>query len=215
MLAKMKASTEQELEKKTADFERKPAPSGDRKQSIVERKGSVSEKRRNSVAPMPKKPATGNKAAQQMGHSLTGMLATKKFFKRFSKRERTSSTVTVPPKEYEPTYRMVPKRKFNSQHVHEVIKKLVDDKLDKMIYSKKWSPNLTKILCNQIKEKAKTLNYERYKMICNVTLGENKGPGIMATSRCSWDHRTDDYATYTFQSKHLYCTVVVFGVYKE
>ena len=97
----MKASTEQELEKKTADFERKPAHSGDRKMSVAERKGSISQQRRNSIAPMPKKPMTGAKAAQQLGHSLTGMLATKKFFKRFSKRERTSSTVTVPPKEYE------------------------------------------------------------------------------------------------------------------
>lgn len=95
-----------------------------------------------------KKFVIGNKVVQQMGYLLIGMLVIKKFFKRFFKREWIFFIVIVLFKEYELIYWMVFKWKFNLQYVYEVIKKFVDDKLDKMIYSKKWLLNLIKILCN-------------------------------------------------------------------
>lgn len=72
-----------------------------------------------------------------MKHSLTNILTTKKFFKQFSKKKQTSSTITIPPKKYKPTYQIIPKQKFNSQHIHKIIKKLINNKLNKIIYNKK------------------------------------------------------------------------------
>lgn len=214
MLAKMKASAEQDIEKKNADL--KPVLITERKLSAYERKEkdnvSISDKPRNSIAVPAKRPPP--KAAQPRG-SLSGMLATKKFFKRLSKKQRAASTVSVPVKQYEPTYRMEPKEHYNEKTVYSIVKELIDEKLEGMIYSKKYSGNLTKIISNQIKEKVKALHYDRYRIICNVMLGENRGATVLATSRCAWDPKTDDFTSYSFQSKHLFCNVSVFAVYKE
>lgn len=208
MLAKMKASAEQDIEKKNADL--KPVLITERKLSAYERKekDNVS----ISIAVPAKRPPP--KAAQPRG-SLSGMLATKKFFKRLSKKQRAASTVSVPVKQYEPTYRMEPKEHYNEKTVYSIVKELIDEKLEGMIYSKKYSGNLTKIISNQIKEKVKALHYDRYRIICNVMLGENRGATVLATSRCAWDPKTDDFTSYSFQSKHLFCNVSVFAVYKE
>jgi hypothetical protein len=213
MLAKMKASAEQDIEKKNPDF--KPVLITERKFSDKKEKDnvSVSDKSRNSIAvPAKRMPPKGG--PQQRG-SLSGMLATKKFFKRLSKKQRAASTVSVPAKQYEPTYRMEPKVHFNEKTVYDIVKELIDEKLEGMIYSKKYSGNLTKIISNQIKEKVKALHYDRYRIICNVLLGENRGATVLATSRCAWDPNTDDFTSYSFQSKHLFCNVSVFAVYKE
>ncbi|XP_048760125.1 dynein light chain Tctex-type protein 2B-like [Ostrea edulis] len=214
MLAKMKASAEQDIEKKTPDL--KPVLITERKFSVYDKKEkdnvTVSDKSRNSITVPAKR--VPPKVPQPRG-SLSGMLATKKFFKRLSKKQRAASTVSVPAKQYEPTYRMEPKVHYNEKTVYDIVKELIDEKLEGMIYSKKYSGNLTKIISNQIKEKVKALHYDRYRIVCNVMLGENRGATVLATSRCAWDPKTDNFTSYSFQSKHLFCNVSVFAVYKE
>ncbi|GFR89668.1 Tctex1 domain-containing protein [Elysia marginata] len=82
-------------------------------------------------------------------------------------------------------------------------------------YNKRIAPNMNRILGDEVKDRVKKLNFERYKIIVMVMIGEKKGQGIMVSSRCSWDDSVDNYVSHTFQNKHLFCTCSVYGVYQE
>ena len=70
-------------------------------------------------------------------------------------------------------------------------------------------------MVEQIKAKVKELNIPRYKVVVQVTLGENKGQGVRVASRCLWDHKTDNYATLTYKNERYFACAVVFGAYTE
>ncbi|KAK3091107.1 hypothetical protein FSP39_017175 [Pinctada imbricata] len=182
---------------------RATVPTPDRKKSVV---GSISSGRNSTSGP-----------------SIVGLMASKRFAKRLSSkvqlnREETQGSSLQLPTNLtlkEPTYRMEPGVKFKSSTVENLIKETVDYRLDGMRYNKKITPNLCKIMTDDIKEKVKKLNYDRYKIVCLIQMGENKNQGMVASSRCQWDPKTDTYATYAYQNKHLFCTATVYGIYNE
>ena len=208
---------EPETDKKSVISEEK----GERKGSVSEqnRKGSISEKRRMSVAPEKKPPQKINpKNIQSVtGNNLAGFMATKRFIKRFSQknRDRSASSVNLPPKDMEPTYRMIPKVKFDLKSVENLLKQIVDDRFIDMKYHKKYAPTMTRVLAAEIKEKLKELNYERYKWITVVQMGEIKDQGMVSCSRCAWDKNNDNHASYYYKNSSIYVNVTVFGVYRE
>ncbi|KAK3090208.1 hypothetical protein FSP39_010046 [Pinctada imbricata] len=109
----------------------KPVPpeADNDKKSVIgegERKGSISEKRKMSVSQKkPTGPINPKNIQSVTGSSLAGFMATKRFIKRFSQknRDRSASSVNLPPKEMEPTYRMAPKKRFNVTDVEDLLKR--------------------------------------------------------------------------------------------
>lgn len=148
-----------------------------------------------------------------------GLMASRRFARKLFGRalEKRESTIgdAPPPVNYEPTYRMGPKQKFETSPVLDIVKEVIDGRLEGMKYSARLTPNINKVLSDEIKDKVKTLKYDRYKIIVVVTIGEKKGQGVMASSRCSWDDKTDNFVSHTFQNKQIFCTCNVFGVFKE
>jgi hypothetical protein len=57
------------------------------------------------------------------------------------------------------------------------------------------------------------LDYDRYKFIVNVAIGEIRGEGVKVGARCFWDADTDNMAQETFMNDTLFCVAVAFGVY--
>lgn len=55
----------------------------------------------------------------------------------------------------------------------------------------------------------------RYKVIVQVVMGEIKGQGVRVTSKCLWDPKVDNSASYTFKNESFYATAMVFGCYFE
>lgn len=118
---------------------------------------------------------------------------------------------------WEPTYRMTPmdERRFVPETVNMIIKAVLDKKLATHTYSETESQQVALDLCAEIKEKVKALNIPRYKIILQSVIGEIKGQGAYITSRCLWDTKSDNYASYSFQNASMFCTVMVFGLYLE
>ncbi|KAI9190756.1 Tctex-1 family-domain-containing protein [Polychytrium aggregatum] len=59
------------------------------------------------------------------------------------------------------------------------------------------------------------LEFERYKFVVDVTIGEFKGQGIRVASRAVWDATTDSYASASFRNATLFAVAMVFGCYYE
>jgi len=120
-----------------------------------------------------------------------------------------------PPSNLEPTYRMEPQKKFFAPQVHIMLKQILEAHLDGFNYNPKFTPTMTKVLSDEIKERCKGLGFERYKFVVSVVLGERREQGLVISSRAAWDAKLDSYATYTFQNKSVFCTASVYGVYAE
>ena len=110
---------------------------------------------------------------------------------------------------------MEPKTRFSSFLVENVIKDVLEDRLENFQYSPKFSATITKILTDEIKDRVKVFCFDRYKIVCVVILAQKSQQGITATSRCNWDTKNDNFASYTFENIHVVCSASVFGVYRE
>ena len=66
-------------------------------------------------------------------------------------------------------------------------------------------PQLVKQLADDIREKVKSMGYDRYKLVVQVELGEKKGQAINMVSRCLWDTNTDGFASESYESETLFC----------
>eukprot|EP01113_Clastostelium_recurvatum_P002944 TRINITY_DN11270_c0_g1_i1.p1 TRINITY_DN11270_c0_g1~~TRINITY_DN11270_c0_g1_i1.p1 ORF type:complete len:129 (+),score=16.07 TRINITY_DN11270_c0_g1_i1:36-422(+) len=118
-------------------------------------------------------------------------------------------------KVYENTYQTLPLpgKKFNPEAVNKIIQSTLHARLQKTKYSAKESPQLIQSLCSELQKAIQALDYDRYKIIVQVTVGEMLGQGCFFGSRGLWDTQTDSFATYTFQNGSLYCVATAFAFF--
>ncbi|ORX43756.1 hypothetical protein BCR36DRAFT_415356 [Piromyces finnis] len=129
---------------------------------------------------------------------------------------------------FENTYQLKPMKKFSSYEV----KKMLDELLQKKFvtvhqeedddpetvyfqYETKKAQEMSKELSNEILEEVKKFEYDRYKLVVDVTIGEYTGQGVRISSRAIWDTSTDSYASSTYRYGNVFVTAIVFGCYYE
>jgi len=70
-----------------------------------------------------------------------------------------------------------------------------------------------KKLSDEIRIKLKELNYDRYKFIVQVIVGERREQGVRMGTRCFWDSGTDNHASETFMNDNIFCVATAYAVY--
>ncbi|OWF48854.1 tctex1 domain-containing protein 1-like [Mizuhopecten yessoensis] len=162
--------------------------------------------------------------SERSGPSFVGLLASKRLAKRLTSRilaGRTRSLLnsrmsglTI---QKEPSYRMEPKEslKFNSSKVEKIANMVLEDRLAELKYNPRLCSNISRLITEEIKDRVKTLKFDRYKIIVIVFIGENKDQGVQISSRCAWDDEVDNFATCTYKTNAIYATATVYGVYNE
>lgn len=121
----------------------------------------------------------------------------------------------VKKQEIENTYRMEPKRKFPQREVREIIKNSLEALLGALTYSGSEFGFLTKLLSSRIMEQVKSLNIERYKLVCVVNVGSKHNQGLRVASRCLWNPDSDTHVTASIENGTLFAVATVYGVYFE
>jgi hypothetical protein len=113
------------------------------------------------------------------------------------------------------SYSLRPKiaEKFRSADVKELIHSILLSKLADKQYNPDSCNELSKQICFEIKDKLKTLNYERYKFIVQCVIGEQKGAGINMSGRCFWDSDTDNFAESIYMNESIFCVAAAYGIY--
>lgn len=191
-----------------------------RKASTVKTPTEVS-RRESTMAtastPISKPPSSGFNGA-----SLVGLLASKRFAKRLTSRflnnragSMMSSRLSGMGIKREPTYRMEPYKKFDTQKVEKIIENVISDKLNGYKYNPKLCAVMSKLISEEIRDKVKALHFDRYKIVAIVVIGEKKNQDILSCSRSIWDDQVDSYASYNYQTEDILCTVTVYGIYFE
>uniref|UniRef100_A0A8V0YQ87 Dynein light chain Tctex-type 2B n=1 Tax=Gallus gallus TaxID=9031 RepID=A0A8V0YQ87_CHICK len=79
-------------------------------------------------------------------------------------------------------------RRFKASAVKECIRAVLKEKLADVQYDPEAIPQLTKSLSEIIKDRLKEEGFERYKMVVQVVIGEQRGEGVKTASFVWWLH---------------------------
>lgn len=115
----------------------------------------------------------------------------------------------------ENTYQMSPKRHFPVEEVRQIIVKTLQNVVGDEVYANIYPNQVSKRLSQLIKDQVKSLNIDRFKIVCVVTIGEMKNERIQVASRCLWDNNFDRFASATVKNGTLFAVGTVYGVYFE
>lgn len=117
----------------------------------------------------------------------------------------------------ENTYKMDPDpgKVFASKKVSDAVSSVLESYLSDYTYEAKSCARLTCDLSNMVKARVKEMGFERYKLVCQVVIGEQEQQGINIVSRFLWDKKTDSYATGTYSNGQIYAVATVYGLYFE
>lgn len=115
----------------------------------------------------------------------------------------------------ENTYRTEPKRRFPEREVREIIRNSLEGMFATQTYTAETCGFLTKLLSSRILEQVKSLNIERYKLVCFVNVGSKNDQGLRVASRCLWNAEHDTQVTASVENSTVFAVATVFGVYFE
>lgn len=107
-----------------------------------------------------------------------------------------------------------PERRFSNARAREIIKRIVDERLETVEYSCACAV-ISRELSDCIKTAVKKLLYDRYKLVCFVAIGQLKDSTVNCSSRAVWSPSTDTFTEYIFKNRSLFAICVLFAVYKE
>ncbi|KAF0879090.1 PCY1A cytidylyltransferase, partial [Crocuta crocuta] len=89
---------------------------------------------------------------------------------------------------------------FRPSVVKDCIHAVLKEELANAEYSPEEMPQLTKHLSETIKDKLKEMGFDRYKLVVQVVIGEQRGEGVFMAARCFWDADTDNYIHDVFMN---------------
>lgn len=121
---------------------------------------------------------------------------------------------------------MEPKIKFNHVRVEGLLQAILWGRLKSTAGRGASQPlskfpenakELTLSITNEIRSSVRDMQYERYRLVVMVNLGDPAGgtAEVVMASRCLWDHRFDTFAEAAVQTPYIYAVAVVYAIYCE
>ena len=139
-----------------------------------------------------------------------------------SKRNSVSSTVDhyshnfyQPTTKLENSYSLGPNenQKFNASRVQKLVNDILANHLENVKYEPNKCRDMVQLLSDEIKTRIKSIVYKRYKLVVNLTIGQNTGNSIIIASRALWNTDCDNGCTVQFKNSSLYAIASIFAVY--
>ncbi|XP_020709954.1 dynein light chain Tctex-type 5-like [Athalia rosae] len=127
--------------------------------------------------------------------------------------DNSTESKTAP--RYQNTYRLESYKPFNVDMVDKIIKQVMINNLEDIVYDPKECPRLCGEISEDIRDRIKRLNFDRYKIVVIVTINEKASQAIQSSMRFIWDVARDNYSTFTFETRTFFAYCCVFGVYYE
>lgn len=143
---------------------------------------------------------------------------TQMFSKALARSTRT--TIVLRPDEiYLPTYRLESKNPFNVIFVESFLSKYLENRLDshgKFEFQNAEAMNsLNRRITQEILEKVKSYEYDRYKIIVASTISEKRHQLFTQKVAFLWDAEIDCLASYVYERGNVFAMVNVFGIYYD
>nr|XP_017207392.1 tctex1 domain-containing protein 4 isoform X1 [Danio rerio] len=117
----------------------------------------------------------------------------------------------------ENTYRTGPEPgcRFSARRTQQILQATLDAYLEGVCYSADSCSQLCQMLADLVLSKLKDVNPPRYKLVCQVVVGQSGDHGVRLASQSLINPNTDNYTSAVFQNHSLFAVAVVHGVYYE
>ena len=131
--------------------------------------------------------------------------------------DNMDSDSLMQPRKLENTYKLSPdpERRFQPSKARAIMDAVLQEYLSDEVYEKTLGQRMSKMLSDTIKTRIKEFKWNRYKIVVQLIIGENREQDIRAGSRFLWNIETDNYASTTFKNRSLFALAVCFGVYMD
>ncbi|XP_012136786.1 dynein light chain Tctex-type protein 2B [Megachile rotundata] len=140
--------------------------------------------------------------------SVFGFLGSRMFF------HKRGDRLKVP--KYQNTYRLEPFRAYHADDVDKIVQNIMERKLSIVTsYDPQQAAQLTSEIGTDVQKAIIRKDYDRYKIVTQVGIGQRLDQGIHASFQCLWDVERDNYSYYVFENNHIYAWCCVFGIYYE
>lgn len=180
-----------------------------KKRELRFNKISINEKKNSSDAVgrrRTNKKSTNVNRASNLNKSLVNRVSSVRRFTAFSRQ---------PTLRFQPTYRLEPKRPFKHDDCYSILQNLIEFNLQNYVYNPKTASRLCLYLSEEIKIRVKKLDFDRFKIICVVTIGQKYHQEYKSVVKFLWDANRDGYANFVYDSTNLFCNGTIYAVYYE
>ena len=186
-------------------------------------KPSVHEEgRRQSISkPLPQEDARASNSRRRstfkgIASSISGLLNLRRQFSKH-RNSLVASDQQKPVQKLENTYRLKPSEgtEFKEKNVQDFVRDLLERGLRDEKYNSKTCSKAACDLSIVIKSKIKEMNFPRYKIICQVFIGQMGHQSMQTASRCLWDDSTDRCTTVAYKNSSLWAVATIHAVYFE
>ncbi|KAJ8924403.1 hypothetical protein NQ315_007199 [Exocentrus adspersus] len=113
------------------------------------------------------------------------------------------------------TYKLESDNPFNVEKVDRILEAVMMEALENLTYDPDKCPTQAKWASLTIKAKVKALEFDRYKIISIVTIGEKHSQDVFVTCRFLWDAEKDRYSTFAMENTYVFGIAQCFGLYYE
>ncbi|EDO29797.1 predicted protein, partial [Nematostella vectensis] len=120
-----------------------------------------------------------------------------------------------PIQKLENTYQVEPKRVFPTGEVKQIIHNTLQNALAESKYKEMNSSFVSQLLSQRVLDQVKSLDVQRYKLVCLVSIGSKSDQGMRVASRCLWHSEFDRFASASVENGSLFAVGTVYGVYFE
>ncbi|XP_017861504.1 PREDICTED: tctex1 domain-containing protein 1-like [Drosophila arizonae] len=119
-----------------------------------------------------------------------------------------------PAPRYAPTYRLEPKNPMKQERLEIVVKSEMNKNYaDDYTFHPKYSLHMAAQVAEDIKARIKLLNFDRYRYIVLITVGEYLMQGLYSMANFLWDAEKDGYVNYTIETPNYFAVCTVFYIY--
>ncbi|XP_065088082.1 dynein light chain Tctex-type 5-like [Ochlerotatus camptorhynchus] len=115
---------------------------------------------------------------------------------------------------FQPSYRLQSTNPFNREACEVILREALDKALQGVEYSSYFAPSLCQQICEDVKAKVKELNFDRYKIVVTVTMGERYMQGLKSIAQFLWDPEKDSYVSCIYDSSpSLFAVATIYAIY--
>uniref|UniRef100_A0A1B0G4R1 Uncharacterized protein n=1 Tax=Glossina morsitans morsitans TaxID=37546 RepID=A0A1B0G4R1_GLOMM len=122
---------------------------------------------------------------------------------------------TEPVMKYLPTYRLEPKVPLNKEVCEKIMKTVMDKMFQDFVYAPKPALSLCAEVSEEIKNRVKNLNFDRYRYIVVVSIGEKLYQGYYSLVNFLWDPEKDGYLSYVYDTPKFFAVATLYYLYYD
>ncbi|KAK9892135.1 hypothetical protein WA026_018333 [Henosepilachna vigintioctopunctata] len=115
---------------------------------------------------------------------------------------------------YMNTYKLDSDKPFNQEKVQKILEEILLEALEGP-YDEAKCPIKAKQASLAIRARVKEFEFDRYKLVCIVTIGEKHNQDVMVACRFLWDAERDRFALFSHETSHVFGIALCFGLYYE